>query len=188
MGGAKQAANRMRASTRAGAGLISFLQQVGSGATAEARQWVQELLATAPSADAVVDAIVEAVMPAGGSADEESIRDSMAMALSDLMALAPKCDPLHMSADDTWTLMQLYLSQEVCNRLRFDMGQSFESARLSPAQAVQREVEMRQFVRNEIGVQLSNLRGTTPNPSQRQLDGLMQDALQLTFQVYEGLV
>lgn len=188
MGGAKQAANRMRASTRAGAGLISFLQQVGSGATAEARQWVQDLLATAPSADAVVDAIVEAVMPAGGSADEESIRDSMAIALSDLMVLAPECDPLHMSADDTWTLMQLYLSQEVCNRLRFDMGQSFESAKLSPAQAVQREMEMRQFVRNEIGVQLSNLRGTTPNPSQRQLDGLMQDALQLTFQVYEGLV
>lgn len=188
MGGAKQAANRMRASTRAGTGLISFLQQVGSAATAETRQWVQDLLATSPSADAVVDAIVEAVMPAGGSADEESIRDSMAIALSDLMVLSPECDPLHMSADDTWTLMQLYLSQEICNRLRFDMGQSFESAKLSPAVAVQRELEMRQFVRNEVGVQLSNLRIATPNPSQRQLDGLMQEALQLTFQVYEGLV
>ncbi|MES2229237.1 MAG: Qat anti-phage system associated protein QatB [Pseudomonadota bacterium] len=188
MGGAKQAANRMRASTRAGAGLVTFLQQVGSASTAEALQWVQDLLATEPSADAVVDAIVEAVMPAGGSVDEESIRDSMANALSDLMVLSPECNPLHMSADDTWTLMQLYLSQEVCNRLRFDMGQSLESAKLSPAVVVQREVEMRQFVRNEVGVQLSALRTTTPNPSQRQLDGLMQEALRLTFQVYEGLV
>lgn len=188
MGGARQAANRMRASTRAGAGLVSFLQQVGAAATPEALQWVQNLLATEPSADAVVDAIVEAVMPAGGSVDEESIRDSMANALSDLMVLSPECDPLHMSADDTWTLMQLYLSQEVCNRLRFDMGQSFESAKLSPALAVQRELEMRQFVRNEVGVQLTELRTTTPNPSQRQLDGLMQEALRLTFQVYEGLV
>jgi len=188
MGGAKQAASRMRASTRAGAGLISFLQQVGTGTTADARQWVQDLLAKAPSADAVVDAIVEAVMPAGGSADEESIRDSMAIALSELMVLSPDCDPLHMSADDTWTLMQLYLSQEVCNRLRFDMGQSFESAKLTPALAVQRELEMRQFVRNEVGVQLSELRTTTPNPSQPQLEGLLQDALRLTFQVYEGLV
>lgn len=188
MAGARQAANRMRASTRAGAGLVSFLQQVGAGATAEARQWVDDLLSTTPSADAVVDAIVEAVMPAGGSADEESIRNSMAMALSDLMVVAPECDPLQMSADDTWTLMQLYLSQEVCNRLRFDMGQSLESARLSPSLAVQRELEMRQFVRNEVGVQLGELRRGTPNPSQRQLDSLLQEALRLTFQVYEGLL
>jgi hypothetical protein len=188
MGGARHAANRMRASTRAGAGLVSFLQAVGPGATAEVRQWVDDLMSTAPSADAVVDAIVEAVMPAGGSADEESIRDSMAIALSDLMVVVPECDPLHMSADNTWTLMQLYLSQEVCNRLHFDMGQSFESARLTPSLAVQREMEMRQFVRNEIGVQLGELRKVTPNPSQRQLDGLMREALRLTFHVYEGLV
>lgn len=187
MGGAKQAASRMRASTRAGAGLISFLQQVGTGVTAEARRWVQELLVRTPSADDVVDAIIEAVMPLGGSVDEESIRDSMAIALSDLMALSPECDPLHMSADDTWTLVQLYLSQEVCNRLRFDMGQLFESSDLTPALSVQRELEMRQFVRNEVGVQLSRLRASTPNPSQPQLEQLMQDALRLTFEVYEGL-
>lgn len=187
MGGSRQAANRMRASTRAGAGLVSFLQQVRDGATEEARQWVDELVAGAPSADAVVDAIVEAVMPAGGSADEESIRDSMAIALSDLMVISPECDVLRMSVEDTWTLMQLYLSREVCSRLRFDMGQGLESARLNPAVAVQRELEMRQFVRNEIGVQLAELRGSTPNPTQRQLDGLMQEALRLTFAVYEGV-
>lgn len=188
MGGSRQAANRMRASTRAGAGLVSFLQQARDGATAEARRWVEELVAGTPSADAVVDAIVEAVMPAGGSADEESIRDSMAVALSDLMVISPECDVLRMSVEDTWTLMQLYLSREVCNRLRFDMGQGLESASLSPAVVVQRELEMRQFVRNEISVQLADLRGSTPNPNQRQLDGLMQEALRLTFAVYEGVL
>jgi len=188
MGGSRQAANRMRASTRAGAGLVSFLEQVRDGATAEARRWVDELVAGAPSADAVVDAIVEAVMPAGGSADEESIRDSMAVALSELMVISPECDVLLMSVEDTWTLMQLYLSREVCNRLRFDMGQLLESAKLNPAVSVQRELEMRQFVRNEISVQLAELRGGTPNPTQGQLDGLMQEALRLTFAVYEGVI
>lgn len=186
MGGAGRAANRMRAATRAGAGLVSFLNAVSTGTSERVSRWVQDLIARDPSAAEVVDAIVEAVMPAGGSADEESIRDSMAIALSDLMALLPDCDPLHMSVDDTWTLMQLYLSQEVCNRLRFDMGQALESATLSPALVVQRELEMRQFVRNEIGVQLDALRRVTPNPTQGQLDGLMQEAVRLTFQVYEG--
>lgn len=188
MGGSRQAANRMRASTRAGAGLVSFLEQVRDGATAEARRWVDVLVAGAPSADAVVDAIVEAVMPAGGSADEESIRDSMAVALSELMVISPECDVLRMSVEDTWTLMQLYLSREVCNRLRFDMGQALESAKLNPAVSVQRELEMRQFVRNEISVQLADLRGGAPNPTQGQLDRLMQEALRLTFAVYEGVI
>jgi hypothetical protein len=57
---------------------------------------------------------------------------------------------------------------------------------LNPAVAVQREMEMRQFVRNEISVQLADLRGSIANPTQRQLDGLLQEALRLTFAVYEG--
>lgn len=188
MGGARQAARRMRASTSSGAGLVSFLQDVANRSTPEARSWVDSLNATSPSIDVVVDAIVQAVMPSTGSVDEESIRDSMALALSDLAALDPTCDLLHMRPDDTWTLMQLYLGQEVCNRIRFDAGQFFESAKLNPGLAVQREIEMRGFVRTEVGVQLRNLQATNPNPTRQQLEAVMQDALRLTFEVYEGMI
>lgn len=188
MGGARQVARRMRASTQAGAGLVSFVQAVRDGTTAEVRNWVEELTATSPSADAVVDAIVDAVMPPGGSVDEESIRDSMALALSELITLDPDCNLLRMSTDDTWTLMQFYLSHEVCNRIRFDAGQFFESAKLNPALAVQRELEMRQFIKFEVGAQLRELRNTTPNPTRPQLEALMQDALRMTFEVYEGVL
>jgi hypothetical protein len=188
MGGARQAARRMRASTHGGAGLVSFLQEVANRATPEARRWVDELNSTAPSFDDVVDAIVNAVMPPAGSVDEESMRDSMALALSELVVLDPSCDLLQMRPDDTWTLMQLYLGQEVCNRIRFDAGQFFESARLNPALAVQREIEMREFIRNEVGTQLRSLRAVHPNPTKQQLDSIMQDALRLTFEVYEGML
>lgn len=188
MGGAHQAARRMRASTHSGAGLASFLQQVAARTTPEAQRWVDDLNATAPSVDAVVDAIVNAVMPPAGSVDEESMRDSMALALAELVALDPTCDLLQMRPDDTWTLMQLYLGQEVCNRIRFDAGQFFESARLNPAVAVQREIEMREFVRNEVGTQLRTLRTAHPNPTRQQLESILQDALRLTFEVYEGML
>lgn len=188
MGGAAQAARRMRVSTSGGAHLVSFLQSVAANATPEIRTWVDTLTAGTPSVDVVVDAIVNTVMPPGGSIDEEAMRDSMALALSDLVALNPSCDLLHMAPDDTWTLMQLYLGQEVCSRLRFDAGQFFESARLNPTAAVARELEMRNFVRNEVGVQLRTLRGSHPNPTHQQLDSIMQDALRLTFEVYEGLL
>jgi hypothetical protein len=93
-----------------------------------------------------------------------------------------------MSDTETWTLLQLFLGNEVCNRLQFDMGQFFESARLDPALGVQRELEMRDFVKNEVGVQLAELRTTTPNPTKKQLDALVEDAVRMTFEVYEGVV
>jgi len=178
----------MRASTSGGANLVSFLQNVAANATPEIRNWVDTLTASTPSVDIVVDAIVNTVVPPGGSIDEESMRDSMALALSDLVALNPACDLLHMAPDDTWTLIQLYLGQEVCSRLRFDAGQFFESARLNPTAAVARELEMRSFVRNEVGVQLRALRVAKPNPDREHLNSIMQDALRLTFEVYEGLL
>ena len=188
MGGARQAAQRMRASTHGGAGLVSFLQQVADRATPETQRWVDDLISTAPSIDIVVDAIVNAVMPSSGSVDEESMRDSMALALSELVTLDPTCDLLQMSPDNTWVLMQLYLGQEVCTRIRFDAGQFFESARLNPAVAVQREIEMREFIRNEVGAQLRTLRVAQPNPTRQQLESIMQDALRLTFEVYEDML
>ena len=188
MGGAAAVTSRMRASTSAGAGLVSFLQAARDGIDARVANWVQDLLARNPSSDDVADAIVQALAPPGGSADEESLRDSMALALSELILLQPDVELLHMSDMDTWTLLQLFLGHEVGNRLEFDMGQFFESSRLDPELGVKRELEMRDFVKNEVGVQLGVLREKTPNPTKQQLDVLVQDAVRMTFEVYEGVL
>lgn len=188
MGGAAQAASRMRVSTSAGAGLVSFLWAARDGTDAQVVNWVQDLLARSPSSNEVGDAIVQALAPPGGSPDEESLRDSMALAITELIQLQPDVELLHMNDVDTWTLLQLFLGHEVCNRLEFDMGQFFESAKLDPGLGVKRELEMRGFVTNEVGVQLALLRERTPNPTKRQLDALIQDAVRMTFEVYEGVL
>jgi hypothetical protein len=187
MGGASAAAARMRASTSAGAGLVSFLQSARDGNDPRIATWVQDLLATGPTSEDVADAIVRELAPPGGSADEESFRDSMALAISELMLIQPNVELLQMSDTDLWTLLQLFLGNEVCNRLEFDIGQFFESSRLDPEQGVKREIEMRDFVKNEVGVQLAVLREKAPNPSKQQLDALVRDAVRMTFEVYEGI-
>lgn len=188
MGGASAATSRMRASTSAGVGLVSFLQAARDGTDAPVARWVQNLLAGSPSSDDVADAIVQALAPPGGSADEESLRDSMALAISELIQLQPDVELLNMSDTDMWTILQLFLGHEVCNRLEFDIGQFFESSRLDPELGVKRELEMRDFVKNEVGVQLGALRQKTPNPTKQQLDVLVQDAVRMTFEVYEGVL
>ena len=186
MGGAARVASRMRASATAGAGLVTFLRTARDGGDANIVKWVQDLAASNPSSDDVVDAIVRELSPQGGSADEESIKDSMAKALSDLLSLNPDIELLQMSDLDTWTLLQLFLSNEVCNRLQFDGGPFLESAKLDPVLGVQRELEMRAFVKSEVTVQVEALRVGSPNPSKQQLETLIQNALRMTFEVYEG--
>lgn len=109
MGGAASAATRMRASTSAGAGLLSFLQAARDGTDARIANWVQDLVATNPTSEDVADAIVRELAPPGGSADEESLRDSMALAINELIMLQPDIELLRMSDIDTWTLLQLFL-------------------------------------------------------------------------------
>jgi hypothetical protein len=185
-GGAGAAASRMRASTRAGAELFSFLNAISQGTSPEARRWVDDLRANAPSAEDVVDAIVRELSPPGGSADEESFRDAMGLALSDLVKDDPTIDPLGMSIDDIWELMKGYLATEAANRLCFDLGPVFESSLIEPKTAVIREREMRRFLKNEIGSHVDLLRGTSANPTRAQLDSILQESLKMTFELFEA--
>lgn len=185
-GGAQAAASRMRASTRAGASLFSFLSSLSQGASPEARRWVENLQATNPAAEDVVDAIVRELAPAGGSPDEESFRDAMALALHELLRDDSSVDPLSMSINDIWELMKGYLAIEAANRLCFDLGPIFESAQLDPTTVVLREREMRRFLKNEIGLHIDMLRGTAANPTRNQLDVILLDALKMTFELFEA--
>jgi hypothetical protein len=185
-GGARAAARRMRASTQAGAALFSFLGAISQRSSPQAAQWVDNLRATNPSSEDVIDAIVRELAPSGGSTDEESFRDSMALAFSNLVQDDPTVDPLNMREEDIWELLKGYLAAEVANRVCFDLGPIFESSKLDPTTAVLRERQMRLFIKNEIGAQLDLLRGTTTNPSRAQVDAISQDTLEMTFILYES--
>jgi hypothetical protein len=187
-GGASAAASRMRASTRAGTELFSFLNAISQRSSPEAARWVDDLRATNPSADDVVDAIVRELAPPGGSADEESFRDAMGLALSDLVRDDPTVDPLSMRVDDIWELMKGFLATEVANRVCFDLGPIFESSQIDATTAVMRERQMRLFIKNELGTHVDLLRGTSANPTRAQLDSILRETLTMTFELFEAQV
>ncbi|WP_062091069.1 Qat anti-phage system associated protein QatB [Caballeronia udeis] len=186
MGGARRAAGRMRAATVAAGGLVSFLQAARAGTDGAVRDWIQALTATAPSVREVIDAIVREVVGAGGTVDEDSIRDSMSQAFSELLELQPDINPLNMSDDNIWSLVEEYLAVEACNRLQIDIGQLFESARLSPIEVVRRTDDIREYMKAEISAQLESLRLDQPSPNPNEFEGIMQKALTNTFLVFEG--
>ncbi|WP_306440175.1 Qat anti-phage system associated protein QatB [Pandoraea anhela] len=186
MGGARNAAARMRTSARTAAGLVSFLQAARNGTDAQVNQWLNSLAARAPTVQDVVDEVIRQLTTSGGSLEEESCKDSMAQATVELMDIQPSVDLLNMSDGDIWSLVEIFLAQEACNRLQLDIGQLFESSRLDPRLTVARVNEMHDYLRAELSAQIRTIRQANPNPAPRQLESTMLQALESTFAVYEG--
>jgi hypothetical protein len=188
MGGAKAVASRMRTSTKAAAGLGSFLQAARTRSDPAVNAWVDALRATNPSAQTVIDAIVGQILPQGGSLDEEAAKDAMALALSELTTLDSGVDLLALEDAQIWTLIQLYLGHEAFNRMYVDIGQLFESERFDPSMMVQRTSEMRGFLKNSVAAQLDRVRQATPNPTSAQIESVLRGAIERTFSVFEGSI
>lgn len=185
MGGASKVASRMRTSTSAGAGLFNFLQGVRDSADTKVRDWVNQLTSKNLSAYEVADEIIDQVISTGGSLEEESCRDSMAQAMSDLLTIDPDVDLLNMDNDSIWTVMELFMANEAFNRLNLDIGQLFESDRYSPREAVSRMNDMRDYLKSEISAQIHDLRKDTSNPTKAEMNSLLQSAIKITFEVFE---
>lgn len=186
MGGARNAANRMRTSSRSAANLFGVLQSAREGTNPAINEWVISLTGRKASAQDVIDEIIRRVAPSGGSQDETSCRESMAHAMEYLLEEDPSIDLFHLGDDNIWMLIESFLSYEAFNRLCLDIGQVFEDSALSPRDRVIRMNEMHDYLKAELCTQVEELRKTTPNAASNQLQVVLQSALQNTFLVYEG--
>lgn len=185
MGGASNVASRMKTSTSAGAGLFNFLQGVRDSSDAGVRDWVNQLTLKNLSAYEVADQIIDQVISTGGSLEEESCRDSMAQAMSELLMINPDINLVNMDNDSIWTVLELFMANEAFNRINLDIGQLFESAKYSPREAVSRMNEMRDYLKSEISAQMQELRKDTSSPTKAEMNELLQTAIMITFEVFE---
>ena len=185
MGGATNVAKRMRASTSSVSGLVSFLRDVKSNTLPDIRDWAKNLMSKSPTAHEVIDAIIDRVTNEGGIIDEESIKDSMANAMSDLLEQNPNLDLLNLGDDESWDLIENFLSYEASNRLQLDIGQLLERT-LSPTELVQRTDEMREYLKSEISAQLQPYKSSDKHPDIGKLNAVIHQALESTFIVFEG--
>ena len=187
MGGASNVAKRMRASTNSISGLVSFLRDIKNNILPDVKDWVQNLLSKSPSANDVIDAIIDRVTNEGGIIDEESIKNSMAHAMSDLLEQNPNIELLNLGDDESWDLIEGFLAYEASNRLQLDIGQLLER-KLTPPEMVQRVDEMRDYLKSEISAQLQQYKSSDKHPDISKLNAVIHLALETTFVVFEGEV
>lgn len=185
MGGATNVAKRMRASTSSVSGLVSFLRDVKNSTLPDIRDWANKLMSKSPTANEVIDAIIDRVTSEGGLLDEESIKISMANAMSDLLEQNPDLNLLNLGDDESWDLIESFLSYEASNRLQLDIGQLLERT-LNPIEMVQRIDEMREYLKAEISSQLQPYKSSDKHPDIGKLNAVIHQALESTFFVFEG--
>lgn len=186
MGGARNAARRLRTSTRSASNLFRVLQLTREGTDPTINEWVTSLTARNAGAWEIVDEIIRYVAPSGGSPEETSCRDSMARAMEDLLEENPNIDLLRLEDNNIWMLIESFLSYEAFTRLCLDIGQLYESSALSPRDRILRMNEMQDYLKAELSIQIETLRKTTPNAVSKQLQTVLQTAVENTFLVYEG--
>ncbi|GKW16699.1 MULTISPECIES: Qat anti-phage system associated protein QatB [Pectobacterium] len=185
-GGAKKASRKMKTSTKAAANLLSLLMSLRDGNNNLINSWAEKLLNKKPSAQEIIDAIIFETTTSGGTVDEESIKNSMSFAMSELINRDKDIDLFKMSDNNIWSMVELFLANEVKNKLIHEIGQLFEGSKNIPSNSIKNINMMKKYLQSEISEQLSELRKDIKNPSVKQFQSIMNKALENTFIVYEG--
>jgi hypothetical protein len=185
MGGAGRVASRMRHSTKTASNFAHFLGAASSGSDPVITQWVDSIVGQNLPSESIIDKIIRHVAPSGGSRDEESCSDSMAQAMSEFLDQNEEADLLSLGEADIREITELFIANEAYNRLMNDIGQIFERENISATEAVELGKEMHEYLTADISVQIESLWEISSNPTQVQLDQLLRDAIQNTFEIYE---
>lgn len=152
MGGARRASSTMRGSAQGAAALGQFLSAVRSANDPRTRDWVQKVRQLNLNTDDLILEVIKEVLPNAGSLDEESIRNSAADALGQIYEQHPDIDLLALSDSQIYDVIAITLSNEICNRIDQQLGQTYEKLKHDPAHVQLRRNDICEFIKAEVRV------------------------------------
>lgn len=184
MGGAKQLSSRMRVATTVGSNLFGLIQNIEN--VPSIQKWLSSLNGATPNFRELENQIINILIPDGGSVDEDSCRDSLSKAMSELYEINPDIDLQNIQQNEIWFLIERFLASECLNRLCHDIGQVMESSEFKPEVIVHRMDEMRSYLEADLKSNLEVLKTHLVNPSNREIKKVLEKSLENTFSLYEG--
>ncbi len=187
-GGSAVLASRMRVATHIGGILYNTLQEIKSGTNEKLLSWLNQNSQANLSADEIGENLAELILTRGGTLEEESCKSAIAESISKLLTINPDINIFDMRVDDSWILMELYLSSIICNQVLCDLGQGFERSRLSATQKCELTTNMQNYIKSQLSVQLEKLRSQALEPNNAEVQQILSSTIQLTFEVFEGEV
>lgn len=184
LGGGAQATRRMRVVTAVSARVFSLFTATQDVRQLQFTAHIGTLLAASHTTHDVILAIVDFVVPTSGTIDEETCRNAMTEALSDLFSDNPDVDILNLSEADIWNLLELFTGKAIARQVILDIGQTLESDRIDIEARILREEEIYRFIQAVVSTNFHQVREQSSNISQSDITNIIQEAINTTFTVF----
>lgn len=146
LGGPAKAATRMRMSSQAAAALGGFLTQVREATDATINDWVDSARARGLSAQDAALEVINQIVPAGGSVDEESAKHAMNQAIIHLYEVDPTTDIFALTNEQISNLMGYTLAFDVYNRVQLELGRVFEKLKFAAEVVQDRLAQVQDYI------------------------------------------
>ncbi|MGK5042173.1 Qat anti-phage system associated protein QatB [Janthinobacterium sp. GB1R12] len=146
LGGPAKAVSRMRMSSRAAAALGGFFTQVREGTDPTINDWVNSARARGLSAQDAALEVINQIIPAGGSVDEESAKHAMNQAIIHLYEVDPTTDIFALTNEQISALMGYTLAFDVYNRVQLELGRVFEKLKFSAEVVQDRLAQVQDYI------------------------------------------
>lgn len=188
LGGARSAARRMGgAASRSGA-LFDALGGLSAGTFDAAQLGFDAAGLAGRSAREIIDRVARFISPSDGTQDAESSQRAVNAALSDLLDANPDADLAALTEQQIDWVLERHIVYEIVQRIELDVGKSILDKAPSPASAIARMKEIREYVEETVAAAFRAQRRTG-----RPLDGataskVTGNVIQETFKVFEEYV
>ena len=186
LGGVARASGRMKFASVVGARAFSLFKGAKDADQLRFREKLAELLESEHTTEDVISTIVDFILPLSGSVDEESCRNAMAEALSDLLVDKPDIDILNLPEEDIWELLKRFIEKQIVRQITFDIGQVLESDAINIEDKINRLDEIERFVQSVVTNSFDKVRNKNPDLSQSEVARIISEAVELTFKVFGG--
>jgi hypothetical protein len=188
LGGSQNAAKRLGGVAARSGALFGALESLRSNTFNPAHLGLSAAGLAGRSTREIVDRLSRFVSPADGTQDAESSQRAVNSALSDLLASDPTIDLTSLTADQIEWVLERHIVYEIQQRIELDVGKTIVDKAPSPATAIDRLREMREYIEETVSAAFRSHR-----QSARPLDGstatkLAISVIQETFGVFEEYI
>jgi hypothetical protein len=175
------------AAVRSGA-LSELLQGLSSKTVEPAQLGLDAVSFAGRSVREIVDRVARFASPSDGTQDAESSQRAVNLALSDLLDKEPNADVTSLSQQQIEWVLERHLVYEICQRITLDVGKAILNKAPSPATAIDRLNEMRDYVEQTVAAAFRSQRRAGRKLNSSMAQTLASTAIQETFKVFEEYV
>lgn len=184
-GGAGTATRRLGSTATTAGALGNALSQLSGNSQVQAGSPLDPTLLAGKSADAVMDAVVEAARPVDGTQDAEASRASIRDAMSDMLTDYPNADLFGLTDVQRETIIENYAANDVFRRFELDIGKTIRDKAPSVASGLSRLGQARDYIKQTVAASFRGLRDTDRSFSTKSIGSVVRSAIREAFEVFE---